>query len=202
MTLLDPQTQVTVARESYSPGPVAGVVLPKLAAGLLATTLAWGVTEGPPVSRPVRSAIADMGWTSAVPVLRPPAALGRVVRGLKERSGLSWQQLADAFGVTPRSLHFWVNGGNMSGEHVARLNQLSAYVDHFDNGEPQHVRTALTLPRSAGRSILAELVESARPRTLGGQSSPSTRLSNVEASGRYAGRLVKAEGVPLQIEDI
>lgn len=50
------------------------------------------------------------------------------VRLLRERSGLTWDELAQLFGVQRRTVHCWAVGARMPSKHTARLRLLTAAV--------------------------------------------------------------------------
>src|SRR5262249_18751317 len=58
------------------------------------------------------------------------------VRMLKLRSGFTWAQVAEMFGVSRRAVHLWVQGGNMSARHAVRLDQIQQVVAEHDVGLP------------------------------------------------------------------
>lgn len=78
----------------------------------------------------------DVGSFSGIPaeglggVAQPLAdqpARARIEQ-LKELSGLTWAQLAKAFGVTRRSLLHWQSGGSISAANDERLTELLAQL--------------------------------------------------------------------------
>jgi hypothetical protein len=87
------------------------------------------------------------------------------VRELKDRSGLTWSQLADAMAVKPRTLHLWRRGGGISAGHEERLRELHTLIDNLDLGASADVRGELVEPTSGG-SLLAHLRSGASPRGL------------------------------------
>ena len=76
------------------------------------------------------------------------------VKTLKNHSGLTWQQLADAMGVNPRTLHLWAAGGGVTASHEERLGDLSRLVDSLYTGSPDVVRAELVSGAPADRSLL------------------------------------------------
>lgn len=83
----------------------------------------------------------------------------------KQRSGLTWGQVADAMGVTVRALHLWRNGGGISAAHEARLHDLAFVVDSVRLREPSDARHDLVSTRS-GRSLLERFQGGAAAREL------------------------------------
>lgn len=159
--LLEEPTSSDSAVTPVQRGPQSFVLV-----GLAATAFALG---GPTTAQSLQATRAvDTGWTSGVHSRRfvAGAELALSVRRLKDRTGLSWQQLADAFGVSRRSLHFWQNGGNMTAANVDRLTQLSADVAALGLDDPKGIRAALLTPRESGESIFNSWVNPNRPRRI------------------------------------
>lgn len=76
----------------------------------------------------------------------------QVVRDMQQASGLTWQQLAKALGVSRRSLHLWANGAAMSALHSESVAQFEAIVRACDSGDPQATRLALLRTGDQGLS--------------------------------------------------
>lgn len=79
----------------------------------------------------------------------PPA-----VRHLRERSGLTWEQLARVLGVQRRSLHNWAGGAPISPSNRERLQRLVALVDFVDRGFVDQTNRALLSPTPDGHIVL------------------------------------------------
>ncbi len=75
---------------------------------------------------------------------------------LKQRSGLTWDQLAGCFGVARRTLHNWARGEGITVQHEERLRSLSALIRALGPGTPASIRAGLMDTRS-GPSILERL---------------------------------------------
>jgi hypothetical protein len=125
---------------------------------------------------------AILDWTSAnaveLAVTRPfslaeefPAPTHRShhlssdVRQLKERTGLTWEQLADVFGVRPRALHLWGAGGGITAAHDERVAEFTKLVDTIYSSSPGAVRSEL-IGGVPGQSLLDQLRSGARPLDL------------------------------------
>jgi hypothetical protein len=158
MTAVEPFTDATTsthagAYQRWTQPVVVGLVL---AAG------AWGVT-GTTAAQPHDVTAAWTGVrsqfiaTDASPRERNRAFADRV-RLLKLRSGLSWMQVAEVFGVSRRAVHFWVQGGNMNGENAARLGHVEAVVARHDLGEGRATRASLLSPSDTGVSDFTRLL--------------------------------------------
>ncbi|MCH4190403.1 MAG: helix-turn-helix domain-containing protein [Bifidobacterium tibiigranuli] len=77
---------------------------------------------------------------------------GALIREVQERSGLTYQQLAKALGVSRRTLYLWANGGTMSAAHSESLARFDALVREHDAGEPSATRLALLRSDADGLS--------------------------------------------------
>lgn len=91
------------------------------------------------------------------------AAVPGVLQRLRRTSGLSWGDVADALGVTRRTIHNWLSGDRIAGVHLTRLLEFDRLVDALGTGRPEETRATLLQPRSNGRSILDEVALAARP---------------------------------------
>lgn len=109
----------------------------------------WGATG---VAMPSGSRLADTSWTTMGIAARQVPDSAETVRRLKDRSGLSWDQLAALFGVTRRAVHFWVNGGNLSASHLVRLQRVVQVIDSLDAESPRERRAALIGAGAGGQS--------------------------------------------------
>ncbi len=104
----------------------------------------------------------DSTSTAAHTLTRPvrhqaPAAASPtadVVRQLRDRSGLTWDQLARAVGVDKRSLHNWAGGAPTSAANQERLQRLLALVMFVDRGFVDQNRAALLTPTPDGQLVL------------------------------------------------
>jgi len=131
------------------------------AAGLLATVLVLGGGTG------INGCYADVstGWTTSgvacfdeLDHRRRTNELAQQLQDLKDSTGLSWAQIAALFGVTRRAVHFWVRGGNITNEHLARLEHVRSQRQPGVTDNPGSTRTALMLPDATGRSIWSSLL--------------------------------------------
>lgn len=62
---------------------------------------------------------------------------------VKERSGLTWDQLGKVFGVSRRAVHLWANGGRMNETNAEVLRRFAAEVAAHEGGSPEQTRAAL-----------------------------------------------------------
>jgi len=168
-------------------------------ASKVAISVAWaaslyiGVTGAPNLPLRVAQAI-DEGRTS----FQPPSTttLTPDVNELREATGLSWQQIADAVGVSRRSVHYWANGGKVSPLHQDRLRDVASLIAAHRGEQPEQVRAALLLVGPDGQSPLSMLTRSHRR--------PSTesvtavdRLLSVDANGAASDTGTDGRSIPL-----
>ena len=74
------------------------------------------------------------------------------VSELRRKSGLTWEQLAEAMGVDRRTLHLWEAGRKMRPVHEERLQQILQVIRLADRGSASATRAVL-LDSSQGPSI-------------------------------------------------
>ncbi len=77
-----------------------------------------------------------------LPEASPIAAISEVRR----LSGLTWEQLAQLFGVSRRALHFWASGKPLSAQNAEHLQRLLAVLQRVDRGSASANRAALLAP--------------------------------------------------------
>jgi len=87
-------------------------------------TLNW---DGPLWRQPVGVGIGLPGMAHA---LGPRQAIAE----LRRLSGLTWEQLAELFGVNRRSLHFWASGQAMAAHNEQHLQRLLMVLRRIDRG--------------------------------------------------------------------
>lgn len=97
----------------------------------------------------------------------------RAVSELRRVSGLTWEQVAQLFRVSRRSVHFWASGKPPSAENEQRLMQILDVVRRADCGDAQRNRRSLLRVNIGGQSAY-ELLQSGQieeARTLLGRGS-------------------------------
>lgn len=77
---------------------------------------------------------------------------------LKQSTGLTWEQIAQLFGVTRRAVHFWVEGGNLSPVSESRLRNIRQLITSMGTTGPIDTRAALFRVDSKGISLYAFMV--------------------------------------------
>jgi len=83
----------------------------------------------------------------ATPMETETEVTRRAVSDLRRISGLTWAQLAKLFGVSRRSVHFWVSGKPLNAVNHQRLMQVLNVVRHADRGTARGTREALLAAR-------------------------------------------------------
>jgi DNA-binding transcriptional regulator YiaG len=126
-------------------------------------------------------------------------ATREAVSELRRISGLTWEQLAQLFAVSRRSVHFWASGKPLNAENETRLLQVLDIVRTADRGDARSSRSAL-LDVHDGASAFDLLVggrfEEARAR-LGHGAGGSRRPVLGEISAE-----AKAARAPLRPEEL
>ena len=74
------------------------------------------------------------------------------LRALHDRSGLTWEEIADLVGVKRRSVHFWAKGHPVNATNARHLSELWQLVAGIDGGDPSATRRALLAPDEHGNS--------------------------------------------------
>jgi transcriptional regulator with XRE-family HTH domain len=82
--------------------------------------------------------------------------LPATVTWLHAESGLTWEQLGRALGVSRRAVHLWARGGRMNSINAENLNALVGIVRELAGSSPDANRAALLAARPAGRSLFDE----------------------------------------------
>jgi DNA-binding transcriptional regulator YiaG len=92
----------------------------------------------------------------------PLPELAKSVRSLRQRSGLTWDELARIFGVTRRTLYNWSIGGQVSAANAQAIAEVIRSVHGIDSGEPKITRSRLLAPRENGATLYAMLIQQKR----------------------------------------
>lgn len=143
--------------------------VPRLAAGLATTAVFFIGGTGSASSLPAAAAQGrlDNGWTQGSVILPRPVPN---VRALRERTDLSWQQIADVAGVSRRAVHYWDSGAPMSELHAERLTHLEVAIQHLEGRRPEDVREYLLAPDAEGSNPLRRLIAAHRAHPEAGPS--------------------------------
>ena len=138
-------------RASSMTAPIAVIAIGAVAtaAGAFSTSFESRVVE------------AIRGRTSAAQdpteVARARAAEGRssakTLAVFHETSGLTWEQIARAMGVSRRAVHHWASGDRMSSQNLEQLGLFVALVGGLPAGDAESKRIALLTPGPDGYSL-------------------------------------------------
>lgn len=86
-----------------------------------------------------------------------PASTAESVRGLREETGLTWDQMARLFGVSRRAVHHWASGGRMNSVNEKHLSDIWTAVRQLPAHDPGERRTLLISTPTDGPSIFEQL---------------------------------------------
>ena len=73
----------------------------------------------------------------------PAESTAEAIMEIRRRSGLTWEELADLFDVSRRSVHHWANGKPVSARHDRMIRRMLAAVRHLDQGGQVGTRALL-----------------------------------------------------------
>lgn len=130
-------------------------------------TWSTGVPVAPdPAVVALNSTNGGILWTGPSAEPSVPESLRRV----RDQSGLTWDEIAGALGVSRRTVHNWLSGMVVSGRHAAKLTKLAQIVnDHRCAGDREKTRGRLIAPNEEGVSVLQRLIRqnTATPKRAG-----------------------------------
>jgi transcriptional regulator with XRE-family HTH domain len=96
--------------------------------------------------------------TSATPFQRADwrasESTAAAVLEIRRLSGLTWEELADLFDVSRRSVHHWASGKPVNAEHDQALRGVLTALRHLDRGDPAATRALLLTSDRGGNSLL------------------------------------------------
>lgn len=103
----------------------------------------------PPLTRPAML---------SAPAIRPPhdrpmQSTATIVRDLREKSGLTWDQLGRLLGVSRRAVHLWAAGGRINARHLELLTRLRGIVESLPAADASQRRMLLFETRQSQPSI-------------------------------------------------
>ncbi len=112
----------------------------------------------------------------------------KAVMELRRRSGLTWDQLGQIFGVTRRTMHFWASGQPLATENERALNAVLAFVRAYDRGAANLNRDVI-LQNIEGRTTL-ELLRDGHYGQAGQRfSGPTSAVPLSQAKSDLAGKV-------------
>lgn len=104
---------------------------------------------------------------------------------IRRISGLTWEELAELFDVSRRSVHHWASGNAISAKHEHAVRQVLIAVRHLDRGSAANTRSALLTPDAFGVSLI-ELLK------VGSYREAMSRLQAVSKANQQLLPLTKA----------
>lgn len=99
-----------------------------------------------------------------------------MVGALHAQSGLTWEQLARAIGVSRRSLHLWAAGAKVSSVNQERVARLYAVMSELPAVSPDEKRALFFAHRPGVPSIYDEVVNSTSRRGVQPMTAPVRAL--------------------------
>jgi len=82
----------------------------------------------------------------------------KLVRELRQLSGLTWHHLADMIGVSAKTLHNWAAGKSIDEKNLRRVGEVISVLRFIDQGSAEANR-ALLLNESVEGQVLLDLVK-------------------------------------------
>lgn len=107
-----------------------------------------------PLYAPTASRLPEKAAVSSASYSRPKSD-SDLVTSLHDRSGLTWEQLAKAIGVSRRSLHMWAAGSTVTYAHRRVMERFDRLVSEIGM-TPEETRIKLLEQRTEGESLLDE----------------------------------------------
>lgn len=89
---------------------------------------------------------------------REDTSPSKAIRATKHRSGLTWELLAEVFGVSRQTLHSWANGAAPSEANERNIHRMHSAIRLIDRGAPSVTRSVL-LSGVNGASPISLLAE-------------------------------------------
>ena len=86
-----------------------------------------------------RTATGPIGQIDHVPA----ESTSESIMEIRRRSGLTWEELGDLFGVSRRSVHHWANGKPVNANHDRTIRRMLAAVRYLDRGNREGTRAVL-----------------------------------------------------------
>jgi hypothetical protein len=105
-------------------------------------------------------AFSSIAWLyAAARAEARPASPQEMVTELHEKSGLTWEQIGRALGVSKRAALMWAQGGQVSALNLDNLSSLCSVVAEHSGGGPDSTRLRLVTSARGLPSPLASWVE-------------------------------------------
>ena len=106
-----------------------------------------GCGVAPPPESTTSGSLGGIG-----PNQTPPKTTAEAILEFRLRSGLTWDQIGELFGVSRRSVHNWANGKATSAGHERHIRLAVAALDHIDEGSRAANRARLLTVGETGQS--------------------------------------------------
>ena len=159
---------MTLLLESYRHQPSAGEPMgkssPKLGSVLLFAFLSTsGISEagtGSAYRRHAQFERTSSGPIRGVPISKVQTS-SEAIHEIRRLSGLTWDELADLFAVSRRSLHHWANGKTLTVRHEQQIRKVLTVLRLHTDGSARNLRAWLVSADSSGLSALDRLKEGA-----------------------------------------
>jgi transcriptional regulator with XRE-family HTH domain len=148
---------IATREATHAPTAAAGAMIRgrPLDSIVLAGGVTWSVTTStfdvPPV---IDRTLANPTGKLATSPADVQVSAGAAIHTIRRLSGLTWDELADLFGVSRRSLHHWANGRPVSAAHDHTLRHVLAALRYIDRGDSARTRGALLAATPDGRLIV------------------------------------------------
>lgn len=120
----------------------AGVPMPELKASAIAAALAVAIA-GTSISGGNAPIVRVQDVPHVAPLAVQSIAIVQMLRAIRRRTALTWDQLGSIFGVSRRSLHHWANGQAVAAENQLKVQQLHDRVLALADGPAFAARTAV-----------------------------------------------------------
>lgn len=133
---------------------------PTVRAGTVALCLLFGNMSMPATASTTYEIDAHTYTTSGPDTqvaVRAADTTADAVMEIRRRSGLTWEELADLFSVTRRSVHHWGSGKTVTAVHEQAIRQTLSAVRQLDRGAASNTRALLLTADAAGVTALSLL---------------------------------------------
>jgi hypothetical protein len=125
------------------------------------STSGCSVPSNAPLSLLADAALTSVWVGDLATIETAPEILGEI----KDRSGLTWDQIARAMGVNRRSVHNWLSERPMSAEKEENLHTLALVVRTLAGSSQRQTRSRM-LDRTGGESVFERFIAGRRAEAL------------------------------------
>jgi DNA-binding transcriptional regulator YiaG len=147
-----------MTRLSDPPTSAGEPITTKVVFQTLTSLLIVGTSSGFPAATAAQMRPFASRTDTGLPTATAPDTVS-ILTTLRRRSGLTWDQLAELFAVSRRSVHFWASGRPINAGHLVRLTEAAKLVKRLDHGDPGLTRAALFAPQPDGSTAFSRLKE-------------------------------------------